>query len=138
MASEIVQEAEIRDAAAPAAGGGAVNNNGQRLVGFVYCCPRTSPMQARYVYAGLFLVANILAWTVRQEQVKFFEGQRRYGCKGHRDCLAAEAVLITSHTTFVSLIPYCIYALYLILIRSILYIYIPIMHISSMHVGLNK
>jgi hypothetical protein len=124
MASEIVQEAEIRDAAAPAAGGGAVNNNGQRLVGFVYCCPRTSPMQARYVYAGLFLVANILAWTVRQEHVKFFEGQRRYGCKGHRDCLAAEAVLITSHTTFVSLIPYCTHICALLDSHSIDHLYI--------------
>ncbi|CAL4897269.1 unnamed protein product [Urochloa decumbens] len=71
------------------------------------CCffPRPNPLQARYVYAGLFLLANILAWAVREEHVKFFEGQRRYGCQGHRDCLAAEGVLLTSHTSFVPLFP---------------------------------
>ncbi|XP_072151116.1 uncharacterized protein [Setaria viridis] len=37
-----------------------------------------SPMTVRYVYAVLFLLANIL-----------FEGQRRSGCHGDHDCLAA-------------------------------------------------
>lgn len=75
------------------------SSNGRR---FLALCPRdVTPMCARYMYAGVFLIANILAWLVREEHVKFFEGQRHSGCQGRRDCLAAEAVLITSHTSFV-------------------------------------
>lgn len=56
-----------------------------------------SPKTVCYIYAGLLLLATILAWAVREEHVKFFEGQRlRHGCKGHRDCLAVEGVLIIS------------------------------------------
>uniref|UniRef100_K3ZLM8 Serine incorporator n=1 Tax=Setaria italica TaxID=4555 RepID=K3ZLM8_SETIT len=65
-------------------------------------CQHPSPMAVRYVYSVLFLLANLFAWVVRQSRVTFFQGQRRGGCHGDRDCLAAEGVLIISLTTFVS------------------------------------
>lgn len=67
-------------------------------------CPSlTTPMSARYVYAGIFFLANIVAWVERENPITYFRGQRLIsGCEGNRDCLAAEAVLIISLALFVS------------------------------------
>jgi hypothetical protein len=59
-------------------------------------------MAARYPYAGLFLLANFFAWIVRESQVTFFQRQRLSGCRGDRNCLQAEGVLLISMTCFVS------------------------------------
>ncbi|CAM0152180.1 unnamed protein product [Urochloa decumbens] len=63
-------------------------------------CQGSTPMMARYIYAVLFLLCSISAWTVRENHITFFEGQRLNGCLGDRDCLAAEVVLIISLTSF--------------------------------------
>ncbi|XP_062194665.1 uncharacterized protein LOC133897016 isoform X2 [Phragmites australis] len=53
-----------------------------------------NPMMARYVYALIFLVTNLLAWTVRDYGHSFLaELQRLKVCQGARYCLGAEGVL---------------------------------------------
>lgn len=52
------------------------------------------PMMARYVYALVFLVTNLLAWTVRDYgHSALLELRRLRGCRGARYCLGAEGVL---------------------------------------------
>nr|CAB3488841.1 unnamed protein product [Digitaria exilis] len=63
-------------------------------------CQHPNPMRVRYVYATLFLVANVFAWVTRESRVTFFQGQRLNGCHGDRECLAADAVLIISFASF--------------------------------------
>ncbi|XP_047057759.1 probable serine incorporator isoform X1 [Lolium rigidum] len=59
-----------------------------------YVCMGPNPMMARYVYALIFLVTNLLAWTVRDYgHSALGELQRLKGCQGARDCLGAEGVL---------------------------------------------
>lgn len=60
------------------------------------------PMDARYVYGGLFLIGNFIAWLLRENPTLLFQRQRLSGCKGNRDCFAAEAVLMVSFSFFVS------------------------------------
>ncbi|KAM3347681.1 hypothetical protein ACQJBY_021550 [Aegilops geniculata] len=63
------------------------------------CCARCvcvgpNPMMARYVYALIFLVTNLLAWTVRDYgHSALGELRRLKGCQGARYCLGAEGVL---------------------------------------------
>uniref|UniRef100_A0A453E8W7 Serine incorporator n=1 Tax=Aegilops tauschii subsp. strangulata TaxID=200361 RepID=A0A453E8W7_AEGTS len=63
------------------------------------CCARCvcvgpNPMMARYVYALIFLVTNLLAWTVRDYgHSALGELRRLRGCQGARYCLGAEGVL---------------------------------------------
>ncbi|XP_020394983.1 serine incorporator 3 isoform X2 [Zea mays] len=58
-----------------------------------------SPMIVRYVYAVLFLLANLSAWLTRENGISYFISQRvSGGCHGDRGCLAAEAVLVMSQT----------------------------------------
>ncbi|KAL6626869.1 hypothetical protein ACP70R_030595 [Stipagrostis hirtigluma subsp. patula] len=53
-----------------------------------------NPMLARYVYALIFLVTNLLAWTVRDYGHPFLaELQRLKVCQGAQYCLGAEGVL---------------------------------------------
>ncbi|KAG2582466.1 hypothetical protein PVAP13_6KG110870 [Panicum virgatum] len=96
MSSEIVDASMVRAERNVARG-----NNVHREDS---CCNRfcqsPSPMVARYFYAILFLLANLSAWSVRENHMTFFEGQRLNGCLGDRDCLAAEVVLIISLTSF--------------------------------------
>jgi serine incorporator 1/3 len=61
-----------------------------------------SPMNVRYLYAALFLLANVVAWFSRENHSSYFLNQRVGGCQGDRDCYAAESVLATSHAFFVS------------------------------------
>ncbi|XP_066340815.1 uncharacterized protein [Miscanthus floridulus] len=63
-------------------------------------CPSLTTLSARYVYAGIFFLANIVAWVERENPITYFMGQRLSGCEGHRDCLAAEGVLIISLAFF--------------------------------------
>ncbi|KAF8693695.1 hypothetical protein HU200_039111 [Digitaria exilis] len=63
-------------------------------------CQHPNPMGVRFVYAALFLVANVLAWVIRESRVTFYQGQRLNGCHGDRDCLAADAVLVISFASF--------------------------------------
>lgn len=65
-------------------------------------CDGPGPMFSRYIYAFIFLIANISAWVVRENHAMLIEGQRLKGCLGDRDCLAAEVVMILSLTSFVS------------------------------------
>ncbi|KAJ4818632.1 Serinc-domain containing serine and sphingolipid biosynthesis protein [Rhynchospora pubera] len=53
-----------------------------------------NPFMARYVYALIFLVTNLLAWTIRDYgRSALSELQRLRGCYGARYCLGAEGVL---------------------------------------------
>ncbi|KAL6848063.1 hypothetical protein ACP4OV_022191 [Aristida adscensionis] len=53
-----------------------------------------NPMMARYVYALIFLLTNLLAWSVRDYGDSFLaELQRLKVCQGARYCLGAEGVL---------------------------------------------
>ncbi|KAF3441937.1 hypothetical protein FNV43_RR15853 [Rhamnella rubrinervis] len=57
----------------------------------------SNPLMARYVYALMFLVANLLAWAVRDYgSGALTEVQRLKGCEGAKDCLGAEGVLRVS------------------------------------------
>ncbi|KAM0887856.1 hypothetical protein ACQ4PT_028733 [Festuca glaucescens] len=59
-----------------------------------YVCMGPNPMMARYVYALIFLITNLLAWTVRDYgHSALGELQRLKGCQGARYCLGAEGVL---------------------------------------------
>lgn len=72
-------------------------------------CQHPNPMRVRFVYAALFLVANVLAWVTRESRVTFYQGQRLNGCHGDRDCLAADAVLLISFASFVCMYPLATY-----------------------------
>ncbi|KAK8452533.1 hypothetical protein SEVIR_5G124900v4 [Setaria viridis] len=53
-----------------------------------------NPMMARYLYALIFLVTNLLAWTLRDYgDSALAELQRLKVCQGARYCLGAEGVL---------------------------------------------
>ncbi|KAG8053168.1 hypothetical protein GUJ93_ZPchr0001g32339 [Zizania palustris] len=68
------------------------------------CVGPPNPMMARYVYALIFLVTNLLAWTLRDFGHSVLgELQRLRGCQGARYCLGAEGVLRISLGCFVSL-----------------------------------
>ncbi|XP_015898350.2 uncharacterized protein LOC107431853 [Ziziphus jujuba] len=57
----------------------------------------SNPWMARYVYALMFLLANLLAWAVRDYgRSALTEVQRLEGCQGAKDCLGAEGVLRVS------------------------------------------
>nr|CAB3471989.1 unnamed protein product [Digitaria exilis] len=68
-----------------------------------WCCAcvglftRPNPMMARYLYALIFLVTNLLAWTLRDYgNSALAELQRLKVCQGARYCLGAEGVLRVS------------------------------------------
>ncbi|XP_031269563.1 probable serine incorporator [Pistacia vera] len=57
----------------------------------------SNPWMARYVYALIFLVANLLAWVVRDySSGALTEMERLKNCKGGHECLGAEGVLRVS------------------------------------------
>ncbi|KAK8547173.1 hypothetical protein V6N13_097892 [Hibiscus sabdariffa] len=54
----------------------------------------SNPWMARYVYALIFLVSNLLAWAVRDYGRNAFpEMEKLKNCQGGRGCLGAEGVL---------------------------------------------
>ncbi|RZC13922.1 Serine incorporator 3 isoform B [Glycine soja] len=54
----------------------------------------SNPWMARYAYALIFLVANLLAWAARDYgRGALTEMKRLKGCNGGKDCLDAEGVL---------------------------------------------
>ncbi|OIV93477.1 hypothetical protein TanjilG_18693 [Lupinus angustifolius] len=62
-----------------------------------------NPWMARYAYALIFLVANLLAWAARDYgRTALTEMERLKGCNGGKDCLGAEGVLRVSLGCFVS------------------------------------
>ncbi|XP_022728915.1 probable serine incorporator [Durio zibethinus] len=57
----------------------------------------SNPWMARYVYALIFLVSNLLAWTVRDYGRNAIpEMEKLRNCQGGRGCLGAEGVLRVS------------------------------------------
>ncbi|KAG0486411.1 hypothetical protein HPP92_008506 [Vanilla planifolia] len=66
-------------------------------------CLRPNPSVARYVYALIFLVTSLLAWTIRDYgHAVLSELGRLKGCDGARYCLGAEGVLRVSFGCSVS------------------------------------
>ncbi|KAL0552819.1 hypothetical protein IC582_011946 [Cucumis melo] len=62
----------------------------------------SNPWMARYIYALMFLIANLLAWAVRDYgRGALTEMERLKGCHGARDCLGAEGVLRVSLGCFI-------------------------------------
>ena len=73
------------------------------IMNCVFSCQGLSPMNVRYLYAAIFLVANLSAWFARENTASYYLKQRLSGaCQGDRGCLAAESVLVASHAFFVS------------------------------------
>ncbi|XP_017983802.1 PREDICTED: probable serine incorporator isoform X1 [Theobroma cacao] len=57
----------------------------------------SNPWMARYVYALIFLISNLLAWAVRDYGRNTFpEMEKLKNCQGGRGCLGAEGVLRVS------------------------------------------
>ncbi|KAJ8564743.1 hypothetical protein K7X08_001203 [Anisodus acutangulus] len=57
----------------------------------------SNPWMARYVYGLLFLIANLLAWGVRDYGHSILKEMKRLKeCNGGEDCLGAEGVLRVS------------------------------------------
>lgn len=81
----------------------AVRNGGSCCAGAWSLCQQPGTMAARYIYAVLFVIANVSAWWLRANPKEFYYRQRKSGCDGNRDCLASEAVLMISLAFFVSL-----------------------------------
>ncbi|XP_048422960.1 uncharacterized protein LOC103929454 [Pyrus x bretschneideri] len=53
----------------------------------------SNPWMARYVYGFMFLMANLMAWGVRDYGSNVLtEMERLKGCHGVKDCLGAEGV----------------------------------------------
>ncbi|KAJ1393503.1 Serine incorporator/TMS membrane protein [Sesbania bispinosa] len=62
----------------------------------------SNPWMARYAYALIFLVANLLAWAARDYgRGALTEMERLKGCNGGKDCLGAEGVLRVSLGCFI-------------------------------------
>ncbi|XP_062090738.1 uncharacterized protein LOC133797006 [Humulus lupulus] len=61
----------------------------------------SNPWMARYVYAFMFLIANLLAWAARDySSILLPEMERLKGCDGAQDCLGAHGVLRVSLSCF--------------------------------------
>ncbi|XP_048442037.1 probable serine incorporator isoform X1 [Pyrus x bretschneideri] len=57
----------------------------------------SNPWMARYAYGFMFLIANLMAWAVRDYGSSVLtEMERLKGCHGVKDCLGAEGVLRVS------------------------------------------
>ncbi|KAI4350876.1 hypothetical protein L6164_005283 [Bauhinia variegata] len=62
----------------------------------------SNPWMARYVYALIFLAANLLAWAARDYgRGALREMERLEGCNGEKECLGGEGVLRVSLGCFV-------------------------------------
>ncbi|GAA0154570.1 protein-binding activity modulator [Lithospermum erythrorhizon] len=62
----------------------------------------SNPWMARYVYSLMFLIANMLAWAVRDYgSTALTEMEKLKGCKGGKDCLGAEGALRVSLGCFI-------------------------------------
>ncbi|KAI3524579.1 hypothetical protein L1887_03238 [Cichorium endivia] len=62
----------------------------------------SNPWMARYVYSVMFLLANLLAWAVRDYgPTALTEMNRLKSCKGGEDCLGTEGVLRVSLGCFI-------------------------------------
>ncbi|VFQ67638.1 unnamed protein product [Cuscuta campestris] len=68
--------------------------NGSWLGQFGDVC---NPWMARYAYGLLFLLANLLAWAVRDYGTSFFKASKRLNeCNGGKECLGTDGVLRVS------------------------------------------
>ncbi|GAY66657.1 hypothetical protein CUMW_250530 [Citrus unshiu] len=66
----------------------------------------SNPWMARYVYALIFLVANLLAWVVRDySSAALTEMEKLKNCQGGHHCLGAQGVLRVSLGCFIA-VPY--------------------------------
>ncbi|KAG9140812.1 hypothetical protein Leryth_022540 [Lithospermum erythrorhizon] len=62
----------------------------------------SNPWMARYVYAMMFFIVNMLAWAVRDYgHIAFKEMERLNGCKEVKECLGAEGSLRVSLGCFI-------------------------------------
>ncbi|KAF4349545.1 hypothetical protein F8388_025909 [Cannabis sativa] len=60
----------------------------------------SNPWMARYVYAFMFLIANLLAWAARDySKILLPEMEKLKGCDDEHDCLGAHGVLRTFYFT---------------------------------------
>lgn len=99
------------EAGSSGAGGGSSSDERRARVTEDWCCACAeglflgppNPMVARYLYALIFLVTNLLAWTLRDYGSSAIAGlQRLKVCQGaRRHCLGAEGVLRVSLGCFV-------------------------------------
>ncbi|XP_022157562.1 probable serine incorporator isoform X2 [Momordica charantia] len=81
--------------------GGGSSDEGRRIFKADTWCSQfrngSNPWMARYIYALMFLISNLLAWAVRDYgRGALTEMERLKGCRGARDCLGAEGVLRVS------------------------------------------
>ncbi|KAM6582196.1 hypothetical protein CsatB_009198 [Cannabis sativa] len=61
----------------------------------------SNPWMARYVYAFMFLIANLLAWAARDySKILLPEMEKLKGCDDEHDCLGAHGVLRVSLSCF--------------------------------------
>ncbi|XP_020405029.1 uncharacterized protein [Zea mays] len=103
--------AAVADMEAGSSGGSSSDERRGRRVTEDWCCACAeglflgppNPMVARYLYALIFLVTNLLAWTLRDYGSSAIAGlQRLKVCQGaRRHCLGAEGVLRVSLGCFV-------------------------------------
>ncbi|AQK59150.1 Serinc-domain containing serine and sphingolipid biosynthesis protein [Zea mays] len=63
-----------------------------------------SPMNVRYLYAALFLVANVVAWFSRENHSSYFLNQRVGGCQGKIAHLGAGIFLLVQLVSFMRFI----------------------------------
>ncbi|XP_071742304.1 uncharacterized protein [Rutidosis leptorrhynchoides] len=62
----------------------------------------SNPWMARYVYSVMFLLANLLAWAVRDYGQATLSGMHKFkNCNGGKDCLGSEGVLRVSLGCFI-------------------------------------
>jgi hypothetical protein len=74
--------------------------NGSWFIQFRNGC---NPWMARYVYGLIFLLANLLAWALRDYGRGALTEMRKFkNCKEGGDCLGTEGVLRVSFGCFVS------------------------------------
>ncbi|KAL9330184.1 hypothetical protein ACSQ67_005187 [Phaseolus vulgaris] len=87
--------------------GGSNSGNERRIISkdsswFSQFRNASNPWMARYVYALVFLVSNLLAWAARDYgRGALTEMKRLKGCNGGKDCLDAEGVLRVSLGCFI-------------------------------------
>ncbi|PKU65564.1 hypothetical protein MA16_Dca024872 [Dendrobium catenatum] len=82
---------------------------------------RPNPSIARYIYAFIFLITSLLAWTIRDYgHAVLSELRRLKGCHGARYCLGTEGVLRISFGCSVSFIVYSLTAFLVIQLISVI------------------
>lgn len=68
----------------------------------IQLCGKPNPLAARYVYAFIFLLTNLLAWIIRDYGHRVLAGLKHLkDCQGGHDCLGTEGVLRVSLGCFI-------------------------------------